>query len=202
MYTFYISAVSQIIKQQGEIIKLLSVLVSNSHQVNPQPLLTPYQQSTTPLLASIASHFPGIPLQQPNTTSLHQPMLLQSNVATPIQQQQSDLQQLSTLPQPPNANSQPRFQQLNATSLQLPDLPQPSLQQQQPELQLPNVTLQQPNITFQQSNNQQPNVTSLQSYIQQPKATSFQCNLQPNAISLQQPSLQYQPSMKVMPNLQ
>ena len=203
---------SQIIKQQGEIIKLLSVLVSNSHQVNPQPLLTPYQQSTTPLLASIASHFPGIPLQQPNitqprlqqpnTTSLHQPMLLQSNVATPIQQQQSDLQQLSTLPQPPNANSKPRFQQLNATSLQLPDLPQPSLQQQQPELQLPNVTLQQPNITFQQSNNQQPNVTSLQSYIQQPKATSFQCNLQPNAISLQQPSLQYQPSMKVMPNLQ
>ena len=115
MYTFYISAVSQIIKQQGEIIKLLSVLVCNSHQVNPQPLLTPYQQSTTLLLASISFLFPGIPLQQPNTTQsklqqpnttpLHQTMLLQSNVTTPIQQQQSDLQQLSTLPQPPNANS-------------------------------------------------------------------------------------------------
>ena len=144
------------------------------------------------------------------STPLHQTMLLQSNVTTPIQQQQSDLQQLSTLPQPPNANSQPRFQQLNAASLQLPDLPQPSLQQQQPELQLTNVTLQQPNITFQQSNNHQPNITSLQSYIQQPnttplqqpKATSFQCHLQPNAISLQQHSLQYQPSRKVIPNLQ
>ena len=94
--------------------------------------------------------------------------------------------------------------------IQLPDLPQPSLQQQQPELHLPNVTLQQPNITFQQSNNHQPNITSLQSYIQQPnttplqqpKATSFQCHLQPNAISLQQHSLQYQPSRKVIPNLQ
>ena len=163
MYTFYISAVSQIIKQQGEIIKLLSVLVCNSHQVNPQPLLTPYQQSTTLLLASISSLFPGIPLQQPNTTQsklqqpnttpLHQTMLLQSNVTTPIQQQQSDLQQLSTLPQPPNANSQPRFQQLNAASLQLPDLPQPSLQHQQPELHLPNVTLQQPNINNQTISN-------------------------------------------------